>query len=87
MYVCMCVCEYMPAEKLPLSQIFISLAKAPHEFTVTVPPPYPTLSTPLVTEAIEEFTFAFDQFPFCLNRDLGLGRLWQGKEEYYHFLL
>lgn len=50
---------------------------------ITQPLNLSPFSTPLVTEVIEEFTFAFDQFPFQLNRDLG--RLWQRKEEYYQF--
>lgn len=77
----MCVYELLPAEKLPLPQIFLWLS------LLMRPQLLSPISTPLVTEVMEEFTFVFAQFPFCLNRDLGLGCLWQGKEEYYHFFL
>lgn len=57
-----------------LPQIFLWLRFLSHPQNLS------PFSTPLVTEEIEKFTFAFDQFPFQLNRDLGLGCLWQGKE-------
>lgn len=70
----------MPAEKLPSPQIFISLAKAPPVSTKTVSPPQP-----FGDRSDREFTFVFvkGSISFRLNRDLGLGRLWQGKKEYY----
>lgn len=70
----------MPAEKLPLSQTFLWLS-----FLMRPQLIVPTFYTSLVTEMIEEFTFVSDQFSFCLNRDLGLGHLWQGKNNITFF--